>query len=879
MRIDAPYTDTLTATGAIEALSLSLSATGSMSDLLLSNGMQGSRIGLGTSPSATATLHTYASILGQTPIMERETSGSSSLLTAMRLKQKIAGQMSDGFGPGVSFYAEDEDGTSNVLGTIGYERSGADNSGRMVARTFNDGVVNDGLYIYPDGKVGVGKVPTSLLSVASGIDAVSLGLTATGSMDRLLVTNAAKISANDTSVELQLQNEGSTTDRYPHLFLTNYAGSQNSGHPFMSFANSKGTMASPSALQASGVVGNIAWYAHDGTELRTVGSIQVNTGANFAGADREGVMSLLVGDGTSITNGIKINPTGLVEIPSLNVGSYVKIFTDASSYLSSTTGGVISLQQGAAATGKDKSQMLVLVRDVISGGVQLAFVPVHTDTDAYSRVAVFPKGAPAAGAGFTLCGDATPNYYSNWYQSSTEAGIAVRTNTPLINMRYGHNTSDTVAFAFDLLNSQITYRGDVLAGRGAANEFHIGSASASDSLKVWGTIEGTTRLGIGAAPHATIPGYIYVASGDMLRLAHSTGTGFRGIDFFSTPGGDGNFSTAKIMARHGTSYVNSALSIQVADSSKALQDRLIIDVAGNVGIGTTSPTRRLDVRSSDVSETIIGLNTRITGNNFGVVGTSSGTGADINAGVFANAKNATANRGIWISSEVVAAADNYAIYSAAPAQSYFAGNVGIGTTAPAEKLSVDRGNTDGAVIGLVTADNKYKDLVWATSDGTVKGIIRYFDSTSGDASDQFRFGVGGTANLVAIDASGNIGIGLTSGINSKLTFVSDTVAAGGILFGSDTNLYRSAANTLKTDDSLTVDINLTVNGNTTLGDASTDTITATGRLIMRTLASDPQHATPASRPAGSVAEMAYYSGKMYICTNAATPTWEMITSA
>jgi hypothetical protein len=71
---------------------------------------------------------------------------------------------------------------------------------------------------------------------------------------------------------------------------------------------------------------------------------------------------------------------------------------------------------------------------------------------------------------------------------------------------------------------------------------------------------------------------------------------------------------------------------------------------------------------------------------------------------------------------------------------------------------------------------------------------------------------------------------------------------------------------------------LQVNGNTTLGDASTDTITNTGRAIFRTTASDPQHATAGSRPAGSVGEIAYYSGKMYFCTNAATPTWEKFTS-
>jgi hypothetical protein len=64
-----------------------------------------------------------------------------------------------------------------------------------------------------------------------------------------------------------------------------------------------------------------------------------------------------------------------------------------------------------------------------------------------------------------------------------------------------------------------------------------------------------------------------------------------------------------------------------------------------------------------------------------------------------------------------------------------------------------------------------------------------------------------------------------------------------------------------------------------LGSANSDNITCIGRLKPRTTASDPQHATPASRPAGTVGEIAYYGGKWYGCTNAATPLWEKFTSA
>lgn len=65
----------------------------------------------------------------------------------------------------------------------------------------------------------------------------------------------------------------------------------------------------------------------------------------------------------------------------------------------------------------------------------------------------------------------------------------------------------------------------------------------------------------------------------------------------------------------------------------------------------------------------------------------------------------------------------------------------------------------------------------------------------------------------------------------------------------------------------------------TLGSASTQNITCTGRLVVRTFGSDPQHVTPGSRPAGTTGEIGYYNGKLYFCTNGATPTYEIITSS
>jgi hypothetical protein len=55
-----------------------------------------------------------------------------------------------------------------------------------------------------------------------------------------------------------------------------------------------------------------------------------------------------------------------------------------------------------------------------------------------------------------------------------------------------------------------------------------------------------------------------------------------------------------------------------------------------------------------------------------------------------------------------------------------------------------------------------------------------------------------------------------------------------------------------------------------------DYITISVEMILDTLGSDPLDATPANRPAGSVNELGLYDGHVYICTNAATPTWIVV---
>jgi len=69
--------------------------------------------------------------------------------------------------------------------------------------------------------------------------------------------------------------------------------------------------------------------------------------------------------------------------------------------------------------------------------------------------------------------------------------------------------------------------------------------------------------------------------------------------------------------------------------------------------------------------------------------------------------------------------------------------------------------------------------------------------------------------------------------NADLRMLNLNVAEGGTLtFGGDANIYRSEADTLKTDDALTVTGNLTVDGATTLGDGADNLTVNTTQLFV-----------------------------------------------
>ena len=130
---------------------------------------------------------------------------------------------------------------------------------------------------------------------------------------------------------------------------------------------------------------------------------------------------------------------------------------------------------------------------------------------------------------------------------------------------------------------------------------------------------------------------------------------------------------------------------------------------------------------------------------------------------------------------------------------------------------------DALVFGVTNSANLYGNSDTLFTDDSVNIAQNLTVSGSLNVSGGMIFG-----DLAADTLTINAG---------PLNLPNATAAADALVFGSanSANLYRSANDTLKTDDSFIIETNLSVNGNSTLGNSYTDQILITGKLLIGTL--------------------------------------------
>jgi len=267
----------------------------------------------------------------------------------------------------------------------------------------------------------------------------------------------------------------------------------------------------------------------------------------------------------------------------------------------------------------------------------------------------------------------------------------------------------------------------------------IGTTTPTSLLHVAGDINLTgTILDSGA----TGPdGYI---------LSSTSGTGIAWI----APGGVGESNT--YTATNGLTLTGSAFGLggtltantNIGTSSFDLTflginsntQTLHIDSSGNVGIGTTNPTSKLHIKSSALSTTPLYIESS-DGIVLGLIGEGSGTNG------YLSLYDGSGNLDVRLNSD---------------GGSYFnGGNVGIGTTNPAEKLDINLG---------------YNQKVSISGDTAGTPIFEIYDT--GAPGDAFVFTNGGLVGIGTTAPAEKLDINL--GYNQKVSISGDT--AGTPLF-------------------------------------------------------------------------------------------------
>ena len=347
---------------------------------------------------------------------------------------------------------------------------------------------------------------------------------------------------------------------------------------------------------------------------------------------------------------------------------------------------------------------------VVSGTVDGVDIAAR---DAVLTSTTTTAGAALPKAGGTLTGALT--------------GTTAAFNSGGANVVASFTSTDTIA-AIQLVDAN----GNVEIGA-VGNDFHVMNAGGAAKM----IVQGDGNVGIGTdSPSTNYTKQVHI---------HSTGTG-SSLHLTDNVSGVGNGDGFELITHNGSAYVWQRESNNLLFGTGATE-RMRIDASGSVGIGCTpASTVSLDVQNLSASSNNVFLRIKNATNleDSGLIIEGQNGGAreyKIGVNSIANTPDLT-----------FSGPAGYRFYTGSAERMRIdsAGNVGIGTTTPAGRITISSdASTANQYLNLNSTESGHvRNWSLGIANGS-SGAFRIFDLTAG-------------ATRMTIDSSGNVGIGTSS---------------------------------------------------------------------------------------------------------------------